>query len=273
MAGETTSDPMAEIDGTWNRFTSRQRFTQVFWILLATVVTVYSYLQLPVHYQFISSAHVHLFDLLSRMYPPNIAYASELVGPTIETIHIAILGTIGALIISIPVALLAAENTSPNVLTLFLGKLIVVASRSVPTIIWALIFVVVLGAGALAGVVAIVIRSIGFCGKLLGEEIEEIDEGQVEAITATGANQLDTIIYGIVPQIKPAFVGIATYRWDINIRASTILGFVGAGGIGVQLLLSMNFFRWRSVLMILLIILALVLVSEVVSAWARRKVR
>lgn len=274
MAGETAPDPVSGVEsGGWSRFSPRQRAWQVFWVAIATIVTIYSYLQLPVNYGYILTAHLALYDLFSRMWPPNYYYAPELLWPTIETIHIAILGTIGALILAIPVAFLAAENTSPNIATLFMGKFIVVASRSVPTIIWALIFVVIMGAGALAGVLAIIVRSIGFCGKLLGEEIEEIDYGQIEAISATGANPLTVIVYGIVPQIKPAFVGIATYRWDINIRASTILGFVGAGGIGVQLLWNMNTFQWKSVLMILVIILGLVLISEGVSAWARRKVR
>lgn len=275
MASETAGERVAPpaVDGRWSRFTRRQRIVQIFWVAVALIVVVYSYTQLRVNYAYVLTAHIHLHDLFTRMWPPNIGYSAELVGPTIETVHIAIIGTIMALIISLPVALLAAENTSPNVFTLFLGKLIVVASRSVPTIIWAIIFVVIFGAGALAGTVAIVVRSIGFCGKLLGEEIEEIDFGQVEAIRATGANELLLIMYAIAPQVKPAFIGIATYRWDINIRASTILGFVGAGGIGVQLLLSINFFRWRSVFMILIIILGLVLVSEGISAWARRKVR
>ena len=274
MASETASEPsLASGDGVWKRFTPKQRIWQVFWVLLAIVVTIYSYLQLPVHYQFLSTAHVQFYDLMTRMFPPDVAYAGELVGPTIETVHIAVIGTIGALILALPVAFLAAENTSPNFFTLFLGKLIVVASRSVPTIIWAILFVAMLGSGALAGVISVIVRSIGFCGKLIGEEIEEIDYGQIEAIEATGANKLDLIIYGITPQIKPAFVGLATYRWDINIRASTILGFVGAGGIGVELLWSINTFQWSSVLTILIIILGLVMVSEAVSAWARAKVR
>lgn len=270
MPGET---PSPDVDESWNRFSSRERVVQSFWVLVAFVVVAFSYVQLNVNYDYVFTAHVHLYDLSTRMWPPNLAYSAELLGPTIETIHIAMIGTIFALIISLPVAVLAAENTSPNMFTLFLGKVIVVASRSVPTIIWAIIFVVVFGAGALAGTVAIAVRSIGFCGKLLGEEIEEIDFGQVEAIRATGANELVLILYAVTPQVKPAFIGIATYRWDINIRSSTILGFVGAGGIGVQLLLSINFFRWRSVLTILIIILGLVLVSEAISAWARQKVR
>ena len=115
---------------------------------------------------------------------------------------------------SIPVSLLRAENTTPNRYTLLLGKFIISASRSVNVIIWALVFVIVLGSGALAGTLAIAVRSIGFCSKLVAEAIEEIDPGQVEAITATGANSIKVAICGIVAQINPAFIGVATYRWS-----------------------------------------------------------
>ena len=207
------------------------------------------------------------------MYPPDVGYSGEILSPLIETVHIAIIGTALAILMSIPVSLIGAENTTPNRFTFVLGKFIISASRSVNVIIWALGFVIVFGSGALAGTLAIAVRSVGFCSKLIAESIEEIDPGQVEAITATGANPLEAAIYGIVPQIKPAFIGVATYRWDINVRASTIIGFVGAGGIGVELNTSINFFAWGQVLTILLAILGIVIISEVVSAYLRRKVR
>jgi len=207
------------------------------------------------------------------MYPPDVAYTSRIVEPLIETIQIAALGTIGALVLSIPVALLAAENTTPNAATFWLGKLIVTVSRSVNTIIWALFFVVMFGSGPLAGAVAIAFRSIGFLGKLLGEEIEEIDFGQVEAVRASGASQAQVLLYGILPQVKPALVGLSIYRWDINIRDSTVLGFVGAGGIGVQLFRAVNAFAWQSVATVLIVILGVVIATESLSAYTRALVR
>jgi phosphonate transport system permease protein len=202
-----------------------------------------------------------------------VAYTTRIVDPLIETIQIAALGTIGALVLSIPVALLAAENTTPNVATFWLGKLIVTVSRSVNTIIWALFFVVMFGSGPLAGAVAIAFRSIGFLGKLLGEEIEEIDFGQVEAVRAAGASSVQVLLYGILPQVKPALVGLSIYRWDINIRDSTVLGFVGAGGIGVQLFRAVNAFAWQSVATVLLVILGVVVATESLSAYTRALVR
>jgi len=258
---------------TWERRTPRQRILRYVAGLVAIVAVVISWRLLNVNYSFLATAPRELGDLLARMYPPDLAYTGEILGPLIETIHIAVLGTAFAVIISVPVALLGAENTAPNRLAFGLGKFIISFTRSVNVIIWALIFVIIIGPGALAGVLAVGVRSIGFTSKLIAEAIEEIDPGQVEAIRATGASPVEAAIYGIVPQVKPAFVGVSTYRWDINVRASTIIGFVGAGGIGVELNTSINFFAWQQVLVILLAILGVVIFSELTSAYLRRKVR
>jgi phosphonate transport system permease protein len=123
-----------------------------------------------------------------------------------------------------------------------------------------------------AGIIAISLRSIGFIAKLLYEAIEEIDKKQVEAVTASGANSLQILIYGIVPQILPAFAGISVFRWDINIRESTVLGLVGAGGIGLQLNASLNVLAWPQVTLILILILIAVIFSEWISAKVRHAI-
>jgi phosphonate transport system permease protein len=130
----------------------------------------------------------------------------------------------------------------------------------------------IIGPGIFAGTIAIALRSIGFVAKLLYEAIEEIDESQAEAITTTGASKAQTMAYGIVPQILPAFAGISVFRWDINIRESTVLGLVGAGGIGLQLQASLNVLAWPQVLLILIVILIAVLISEWVSAKVRHAI-
>ena len=130
----------------------------------------------------------------------------------------------------------------------------------------------IIGPGILAGTVAIALRSIGFVAKLLYEAIEEIDKNQVEAITATGAGRGQVIAFGIIPQIMPAFAGISVFRWDINIRESTVLGLVGAGGIGLQLQASLNTLAWPQVSVILIAILLAVLFSEWVSAKVRHAI-
>ncbi|GAB7021030.1 phosphonate ABC transporter, permease protein PhnE [Halostagnicola bangensis] len=207
------------------------------------------------------------------MYPPNLSYGLDIVPPLIETINIAILGTGLAILISIPIAYLGAENTTPNAATYAVGKFLIVATRSVNVIIWALLFIIIFGTGALAGVLAVAFRSIGFVSKLLAEGIEEIDPGQVEAIRAMGGSPFDVVVYGIVPQIKPTFVSVGTYRWDINVREATIIGFVGAGGIGASLDASIDFFQWSNVLTILIAMLGIVIASEGVSAYLRAKIR
>lgn len=257
---------------TWRKHDGRARALRYLAIVVAIVITALSWRALDIQYTFLIDAPRNLGDLLLRMYPPNLAYGAEILPPLVETINIAILGTGLAILISLPIAYIGAENTTPNAVTYALGKFLIVGTRSVNVIIWALFFVVIFGTGALSGVLAVAFRSIGFVSKLIAEGIEEIDAGQVEAIRAMGGSPLDVVVYGIVPQIKPAFVGVATYRWDINVREATVIGFVGAGGIGVYLDTAINFFQWSNVLTILIAILGIVIVSEVVSAYLRKKV-
>ncbi len=209
-------------------------------------------------------------DILGRATPPRWSYIDKLWWPIWDTLNIATLGTIGALFMAVPVAFMAARNTTPSVYFIRpIALLIIVATRSINSLIWALLLIAIIGPGVFAGVIAIAIRSIGFCAKLLYEAIEEIDHSQVESITATGASRWQVMAYGIVPQIMPAFAGITVFRWDINIRESTVLGLVGAGGIGLQLSASLNTLAWPQVSLILIVILFAVVISEWVSAKVR----
>jgi phosphonate transport system permease protein len=134
------------------------------------------------------------------------------------------LGTVMAIILAVPVAYCAARNTTPSVAFVRpVALFIIVSSRSINSLIWALMLVTIIGPGVFAGILSIGLRSIGFCAKLLYEAIEEIDESQVEAVRATGASGAQVTAYGIVPQVLPAFAGISVFRWDINIRESTVL--------------------------------------------------
>lgn len=209
-------------------------------------------------------------DIGGRAFPPRWEYISKLGKPVWDTLNIATLGTVFALFMAVPVAFLAARNTTPSKTFIRpLALLVIVSTRSINSLIWALLLVSIIGPGVFAGMIAISIRSIGFCAKLLYEAIEEIDESQVEAVTATGASRWQVMVFGIVPQILPAFAGIAVFRWDINIRESTVLGLVGAGGIGLQLQSSLNTLAWPQVSLILLLILVAVVVGEWVSAKVR----
>ena len=219
---------------------------------------------------FVEDAPRQAADLLSRAWPPRWSYLDSLWVPLWDTINIATLGTGLGIVLATAVAFLAARNTTPSAALLRPAALfIIVASRSINSLIWALLLVAFIGPGLLAGIVAIALRSIGFIGKLLYEAIEEIDEDQVEAVRATGATRWQIMDYAVWPQIAPAFAGISVFRWDINIRESTILGLVGAGGIGLQLQSSLARLAWAEVTVIFIVILATVAVSEWVSAKVR----
>ncbi len=222
---------------------------------------------------FVLDAPQQAADLGERMLPPKWSYMEALWRPIWDTVNIATLGTLIALIIAVPVAFCAARNTTPSrVFIRPVALFIIVSSRSINSLIWALMLVTIIGPGVLAGVIAIGLRSIGFCAKLLYEAIEEIDESQVEAVRATGARGLQVLTYGIQPQVMPAFAGISVFRWDINIRESTVLGLVGAGGIGIELNASISTLAWTQVSLILLAILGTVFVSEWVSAKVRHAI-
>jgi phosphonate transport system permease protein len=241
--------------------------------LVALTVACFQFISDQTIWAFVWDAPTQAADLLGRAVPPRWSYAERLWRPLWDTINIATLGTLLAILIGVPVAFLAAHNTTPSVLFVRpVALFVIVASRSVNSLIWAMILVIIFGPGMLAGVLAIGLRSIGFIGKLLYEAIEEIDTTQVEAVRATGASGAQVLGWGIVPQVMPAFAGISVFRWDINIREATVLGLVGAGGIGVQLQASIGTLAWPQVSLILLLIFATVIVSEWVSARVRHAI-
>ena len=256
---------------SWKRRTTATQLRNwAYWLIgIAIVSFAWHLISEKTIWFFVQDAPRQAADMGARMVPPKWSYMSQLWKPAWDTINIASIGTIIAMVIAIPVAFAAASNTTPHLLVRSAALFIIVSSRSVNSLIWALMLVFILGPGILAGTIAIGLRSIGFCAKLLYEAIEEIDQSQVEAIEATGASRIQKIVYGILPQVMPTIAGVGIYRWDINIRESTILGLVGAGGIGLQLSGSMNTLAWTQVSMILLVILATVFISEWVSAKVR----
>jgi phosphonate transport system permease protein len=269
--------PVLEQNGTkvWHRRTRSESLTRWAVWLTGTAIFVYCWQKISesTTWFFVWDAPRIAEDIWTRATPPRWEYITQLGRPIWDTLNIATLGTLIALCIAVPVAFMAARNTTPSATFVRpFALLLIVSTRSINSLIWALLLIAVIGPGVLAGVVAIAIRSIGFCAKLIYEAIEEIDQTQVEAITATGASRWQVMAYGIVPQIAPAFAGVAVFRWDINIRESTVLGLVGAGGIGLQLSSSLNVLAWPQVSLILLVILAAVVLSEWVSAKVREAI-
>ncbi len=268
---------VTDIDGKrlWRRRTTGRQLLTWFGWLICVAIFVYCWrlISEKTIWMFVQDAPRQAADLAERMVPPKWSYMEQLWMPVWDTLNIATLGTALAIIMAVPIAFCAARNTTPSVLFVRpIALFIIVSSRSINSLIWALMLVTLIGPGVLAGVIAIGLRSIGFCAKLLYEAIEEIDPVQVEAITATGASGAQKLSYGIVPQILPAFAGISVFRWDINIRESTVLGLVGAGGIGLQLDASISTLAWTQVSLILLVILGTVIVSEWVSAKIRHAI-
>ena len=256
----------------WTRFTFKQRMTRYAVLLGCGLAIAWALTSIEVIWAWVWGAPEQIGDLVGRMYPPDPSNLGLILRVLWDTVNIATFATALAVFLSLPVAYISAQNTTPNIVTLWIGRFILVTSRSVNTIIWALLFVAIFGPGVIAGIVAIMFRSIGFIGKLLGEAIEEIDKRPVEALEATGASRFKVIVYAIVPQIMPTFWAVAILRWDINLRESTVLGLVGAGGIGIVLQGAIDTFNWPEAATILLAIIVLVIIGEVISAFLRRRI-
>ena len=257
----------------WRRFSRAQRLTRFAVYLAIVMAIVMSVRSVEVIPEFLTDAPEQMGDLLARMWPIDAEYYPASVHAALmETIHIASLGTLLALILALPVGVLAAHNLCPFAPLNLLARLILVSSRSVNSLVWALLFVGIFGPGALAGTLAIAFRSIGFVGKLFGDALEETSRGPVEALEAAGAPWMSRLAWGYWPQVKPAFWSIALFRWDINVRESAVLGLVGAGGIGMTLDSAMNLFQWNRVATILLAIFAVVILAEVIVTVVRKRV-
>ncbi len=211
-------------------------------------------------------------DILHRSWPPDFAGLPDALWPALQTIDMGIFGTVVALVFALPLALLAARNTTPARPVYYATRVLIGLARVVPDLVWALIFVTAVGLGPFPGALAIVVHSLGMMGRLFSEVIEDMDMGPVEALTMTGASRLAVFSHAVVPSVLPSLLGITLYRLDENIRSSLILGFVGAGGIGFQLLTAMNLFQYRTVSMLLIITFIIVMGAERISAWLRARI-
>ena len=194
-----------------------------------------------------------------------------LLKPAIETFMIACLGTLLGVILCIPAVWFGALNITPfKPITYPLARLMMTLSRSIHEIVWALFFVAVVGLGAMAGIFAIAVRSVGFIAKMTAEAIEDIDRGPVDAIRAVGGNGFQVMLYAILPQVLPQMLSVIIFEWEINIRRSAILGLVGAGGLGLVFFRQLNTFNFPGVTTVIITILGIILIGELVSYFVRR---
>ena len=207
--------------------------------------------------------------LAARAFPPDFSRGGLLASGMLESIEIATLSTVFGVLLGIPVAVLAARNVVP----LWVyggGRSAISFGRTFHELIVAILFVKAVGFGPLAGILTLTVNSVGFFGKLLAEQIETIDRGQIEAVRATGASRGGVLVFGVLPQVLPRIIGLTIYQWDIHLRQSTIIGIVGAGGIGATLYNAFSRYDYDFAVAILIVIVAIVLVGEAVSAVARK---
>ena len=209
--------------------------------------------------------------LLTEMFPPNFAEVRNWVWPMIDTIAMSIAGTALSIVFSIPLGVLAARNTTPNSTVYRIARGILNVFRSIPELIMGIVFVAAVGFGALPGVLALGLHSIGMVGKFFSEAIEHAHEAPVEAARAAGASEMQVIAHGIMPQVIPQFADVIMYRWEYNFRASTVMGMVGAGGIGLELIASLRLMQYNDVFAILISILLMVTIVDALSAILRKR--
>jgi phosphonate transport system permease protein len=244
-------------------------------------IVVLSFLAYSIHYLEIPLGRIpDMFGrmasvLANRYYPPDVGYIMDrdYASYVVETVQMAYLGALFGLLMSIPLGWFGSFNMTPSRRFVYpVARLVTMGFRAVHEMIWAILFVSILGFGMLPGVLALTFFCAGFAGKLFAEEIEAIDMGPVEAMRATGANLFQVMVFGVFPQVRVAFTGIGIYTWDVAFRAATVVGFVGAGGMGWYLKRNVLQIETERVAAIILSIVVLVLISEALSAVARDRV-
>ena len=211
-------------------------------------------------------------NYLSRMVPPDLSILPKLLGPIIETFQIAIIAITIASIVALPISFLAARNTMPNGWIYQPVRTLLNTLRGIPPLLYALIFVSMVGLGQFAGVLALSAHCVGALGRFFAEAIENINPGIVNAAKATGANRIKIIIHAIIPELKAVIIGYILYFFEYNVRTSTVLGLVGAGGIGMQIMISIHLFRYQEVATILITIIIISTVMDRVSTYIREKI-
>ncbi len=261
---------------TWSRFKYPQSLIKYGIMLIILVFIAISIKYLNIHLERVLTMFGRLGNLFAnRYYPPDIPYIldSEYLGYVFETVKMAYLGALFGILLAIPLSWFASFNMTPNKRFLYpVARFLLMICRAVHEMIWTILLVTIIGFGMLPGVIALSLFSLGFTGKLFSEEIEAINQGQVEAIQATGANPLKVFVYAVLPQVRVAWTGISIYTWDAAFRAATVVGFFGAGGMGWYLRRTVQQVESNRVAAILVSIVVLVIISEVASAWARNKV-
>lgn len=250
-----------------------QRFKALFTWLAFIVVIVVCGIRVDANFVqlFSQNSLDNVGRIMNELARPDWSYAGRIMPAMIETVQIAIAGTIIGSVLAVPVALLCAVNVMPKKIVTIPVRIVLNLVRTIPDLLFAAVFVAVFGIGAFAGMLALVFFSFGLVAKLTYEAIEAIDPGPLEAMTASGANKIQLIVFGVIPQALPYFFSYVLYTFEVNVRAASVLGFVGAGGIGLHLDQQLNSLRYDRASTIILLTLVIVLVIDYASTYLRRK--
>lgn len=220
----------------------------------------------------LASGAVNLVDFVGRAFPPNLQDLDVVGWAMLETLYIALVGVTIGVILSVPFGFLAARNTAPYTVVRVASRLLIATTRTIPDLVWALVFVATVGLGPLAGVLAIVMDTVGFAARFFSERIEEVHPGPAEALGSTGAGRLSVIGGAIMPETLASMTATSLYSVEKALRSAVTLGLVGAGGIGVELSAAMRLFNYDEALTIIIAILICVLGFEQLSSAIRKRV-
>ena len=245
-----------------------------FFIFSLIFVLTFIVIDLEINFiELFSDSSKYFGDILNRMLPPDFSNFKNLIYAMLETIEIAFLGTFIAITLSIPVGLFSARNLAPNYGVFLVARIITIFFRAIPEFIIAMILVIAIGFGAMPGVLALGIHTMGFLAKFYAEDIEHVNKGPIEALKSSGASTRQIISFAIIPQIIPSFVANNLYILDRNIRMATMLGIVGAGGIGYELQSSFRMFEYQKVSAIIIIIFITIFIIDHLSSFIRSKIK
>lgn len=260
----------------WRRFKFPQSLYKYAWLLAGLWAARWSLDYLSIDLARLPGIFGRIGEVLAqRYYPPDFAYLlkSDYLAAVLDTFKMSYVATVLGMLIAMPLSWWASFNLTLSRRWIYpLARLTIISCRSVHEMIWTIVIVTIVGYGMLPGTLAMTLFCIGFAGKLLAEAVESIGKGPVEAIRASGANELQVFIFAVLPQVRVAWTGIAIYSWDVVFRAASVVGFFGAGGMGHQLREAVQRIESQKVAAIIVSIVAIVLAMELISAWVRRRI-
>ncbi len=264
-----------------NRYKNLENYLKPQWswktfalIALFSLILVFIVQDLEIDFfKLMTDSSKYFGDIISRMLPPDFSNFNNLLYAMFETIEIAFLGTFIAIVLSIPLGLFSARNLAPNYFVYIFSKTIIIFFRAIPEFIIAMILVIAIGFGAMPGVLALGLHTMGFLAKFYAEDIEHINKGPIDALKSSGATKSQIISFGVIPQILPSFVANNLYILDRNVRMATMLGIVGAGGIGYELQSSFRMFEYERVSAIIILIFVTIFLIDHFSAFIRSKIK